>query len=92
MIHISRVRPTPRSSREQPYRFENLLDAAAYSRITRVTVWCVIGPDPDLFRVYPGGRIEDYTLWLETPQAKALLGRAPRGSPPGNSGSSVPES
>jgi len=75
VIYIGNVKMTPLSSREDPYRFDNLVDAAAFSRITNSIVWCCIGPEPDLFRVHPGGRIEDWTRWLDTPQAKARLAR-----------------
>jgi hypothetical protein len=75
VIYIGNVRLTPLSSREDPYRFENLTDALEFTRILRSWVWCCIGPEPDLFRVYPGGRIEDWTIWLGTPQAKARLAR-----------------
>lgn len=74
-IYIGNVKMAPTSTREEPWRFVNLREAAALSSITRQVIWCCIGPDPDLFRVYPGGRIEDFTLWLDTPHAKRRLAR-----------------
>jgi NTP pyrophosphatase (non-canonical NTP hydrolase) len=59
-VHIQRVEIEP-STREKPFRFQNIADALAFSRITGQIVYCVIGPDVDFFIIFPGGRVEDHS-------------------------------
>jgi hypothetical protein len=71
VIYIGNVKMTPRSSQSDTYRFMSIDDAIAFSRITRTTIWAFVDKcDEDehpgrTFRIYPGGRIEDWTDALE---------------------------
>jgi hypothetical protein len=60
-VHVTNVK-MEHSTREKPFRFNDLTDAIAFSRISGRILYCVIGPEVDFFRVYPGGRVEDWTL------------------------------
>jgi hypothetical protein len=60
MIAIGNVRITPASTREDPYLFEDLVDAAAFSRMTGCVIWAICSFDPNLYQVFPGGRTETH--------------------------------
>jgi hypothetical protein len=60
LISIGNVRLTPPSTREDPYLFEDLVDAAVLSRITGSEIWAICSFDSNLYRIYPGGRTESY--------------------------------
>ncbi|HXI41619.1 MAG TPA: hypothetical protein VNH83_16675 [Bryobacteraceae bacterium] len=72
--HITNVQLSPKPYQETPFRFQDLTDAVTFSRITRRMLWVVIGPDVDLFRVYPGGRVED---WSEPARRQAEKAKVP---------------
>lgn len=61
MIYIGNVKMTPRSTREAPYLFKNLLDAREFSRVSGQAIWAgLVGSTDHMysFRIFPGGRIE----------------------------------
>lgn len=85
MIYIGNVKMTPRSTREDPWRFKSLDEAIAFSRISFKTVWAFVDKcDEDehpgrTFRIYPGGRVEDWTEALKATK-KRRKSLAPNGT------------
>lgn len=63
--HITRIKVDPESTREKPWKFQCLGDAIDFARITMRKVWVTVGPDVDLFEVWPGGRINDWSKAIE---------------------------
>lgn len=79
-IHIQHVQTVQVNTRDTPWKFEALCDAVAYSVATFKTIWALVANHNEVrfFRVYPGGRIEDHSLWWNLEMAKH--GMAPDGT------------
>lgn len=65
-IYIGNVRMEPRSTRETPYLFGRLQEAREFSLITGHAIYAAIPGDSAIYRVWPGGRLEQY----ENPKPK----------------------
>jgi hypothetical protein len=59
-IYIGNVKMSPRCTREKPWLFESLDDAYLFAKISGRPVWAVDVCLPNLYRIYPGGRVESY--------------------------------
>jgi hypothetical protein len=60
-LYIGNVKMSPRSTREAPWMFARLSDAREFALISFRYVWAVVPEKPDtVYRVWPGGRVEEY--------------------------------
>lgn len=60
MIHICNVKLSPRSTVEEPWRFESMRDAMELSRIIRQPFYAAVVGFDWVRQVWPGGRVVEY--------------------------------
>jgi hypothetical protein len=61
VIYIGHVKMTPPSTPENPWLFPRLGDAREFAFVADRIIWAGIPGDPgNVYRIYPGGRIEKW--------------------------------
>lgn len=67
-MHVSCITIFPTGHRRDPVNFDSLQDALDLARITKRVIWATVQDQNDsVYRIYPGGRVE------QRPLAKASL-------------------
>lgn len=76
IYYIGNVKMRPQSTREDPWKFLSITDACAFARISSRPVWATISDaDDSVFRVYPGGRVEQWAPRGKRPFAAVSAAR-----------------
>jgi hypothetical protein len=74
MIHVCNLKIEPFSTFEEPWRFETLVDAVIFSRISFRPFYAAVVGDTSRYQIWPGGRVHEYQEHV----VKAMLERNER--------------